>query len=103
MIDVRRAVVLLGEPEAGAATDGVIQALEWDIPQGETTTPAALVRFQLAVTTEGSAKPTKLWKRCGAPRSRREVLSRAWVCGRSTPIVYGIRWGHRWAHGARQG
>ncbi|MEO5769195.1 MAG: TIGR03960 family B12-binding radical SAM protein, partial [Polyangia bacterium] len=60
MIDVRRAVVLLGAPEAGATTDGVIQALEWDLPQGETTTPAALVRFQLAVTTEGSAKPIEV-------------------------------------------
>ena len=84
MIDVRRAVVLLDAPQAGVATDRVVEALEWDLlrttrpsRQGRRCQPrdrpAALVRFQLAVTTEGSAKPIEVVEALWGP----EVAARA--------------------------
>jgi len=79
MIDVRRAVMVLDTPPAGAAdTARVMRALEWDEPSGVDGEAAPeLVRFQLAVSAEGSAKPIEvieaLW---GAEAAAQTALAR---------------------------
>jgi radical SAM family uncharacterized protein/radical SAM-linked protein len=58
MIDVRRALVSMATPVAGALeTKRVCRQLEWDL-SGESE--ADLVRFHLAVSAEGSAKPIEV-------------------------------------------
>jgi radical SAM-linked protein len=58
MIDVRRALVSMATPVAGTLeTTRACRQLEWD-PSGESE--ADLVRFHLAVSAEGSAKPIEV-------------------------------------------
>jgi radical SAM family uncharacterized protein/radical SAM-linked protein len=58
MIDVRRAVLSLDQVARGTAGfDANLCRLEWDLP-GDAD--RALIRFQLVVSTEGSAKPIEV-------------------------------------------
>jgi radical SAM family uncharacterized protein/radical SAM-linked protein len=57
MIDVRRAVVELREVAPSTAATNARARLEWDGPGDADCT---LIRFQLAVSAEGSAKPSEV-------------------------------------------
>ena len=85
MIDVRRAVVLLDvlAPTGLRARAGARRAGMGRCRRGSTRT---LIRFQLAVSTEGSAKPIEvlegLW---GADVAREALLARAHLWGDALP------------------
>jgi radical SAM-linked protein len=82
MIDVRRAVVALDAGGAGTAeVERMRERLQWDHPQDER---CDLVRFQLAVSAEGSAKPVEVVEGLWGPelaRSHSISLARVGLWG----------------------